>query len=110
MLGLGSFRTACEPHRFLPATTSLNYGREFPTTETPGRYSPLVKCCNRGHESRQGGLERNTSQGRLWLCPDYVELGLACAEVCKALNRGMNGKNLDDLSQPVQEAIAQLAT
>ena len=40
---------------------------------------------------------------------DYVELGLACAEVCKALNRGMNGKNLDDLSQPVQEAIAQLA-
>ena len=39
---------------------------------------------------------------------DYVELGLTCADVCKALNRGMNGKKLDDLSQPVREAIEQL--
>src|SRR6266478_7562845 len=28
---------------------------------------------------------------------DYVDLGLACADVCGALERGMNGKNLDDL-------------
>ena len=39
---------------------------------------------------------------------DYVDLGLACADVCKALDRGMNGKKLDDLSQPVREAINQL--
>ena len=39
---------------------------------------------------------------------DYVELGLACADVCKALERGMNGKKLDDLSQSVREAIEQL--
>ena len=39
---------------------------------------------------------------------DYVELGLACADVCKALHRGMNGKTLDDLSQSVREAIEQL--
>ena len=39
---------------------------------------------------------------------DYVELGLACAEVCKALDQAMNGKKLDDLSQPVREAINQL--
>ena len=38
---------------------------------------------------------------------DYVELGLACADVCKALDRGMNGKKLD-LSQSVREAIEQL--
>ena len=40
---------------------------------------------------------------------DYVELGLACADVCTALGRGMNGKKLDDLSQSVCDAIAQLA-
>ena len=39
---------------------------------------------------------------------DYVELGLACADVCKALGRGMNGKTLADLSQSVREAIEQL--
>ena len=41
---------------------------------------------------------------------DYVELGLACADVCKALDRGMNGKKLDDLNQSVCEAINQLTT
>ena len=39
---------------------------------------------------------------------DYVELGLICANVCKALERGMNGKKLDDLSPSVREAIGQL--
>ena len=39
---------------------------------------------------------------------DYVELGLACARVCKALDRGMNGRRVDELSQPVFEAIEQL--
>ena len=41
---------------------------------------------------------------------DYVELGLACADVCRALDRGMNGKKLNDLSQSVREAISQLTT
>ena len=41
---------------------------------------------------------------------DYVELGLACADVCKALDRGMKGRKLDDLSQSVREAIEQLTT
>ena len=41
---------------------------------------------------------------------DYVELGLACAEVCKALDRGMNGRRMDELSQSVFEAIEQLNT
>ena len=42
--------------------------------------------------------------------PEYVELGLACANVCKVLERGLNGKKLDDLSQSVREAIDQLTT
>ena len=41
---------------------------------------------------------------------DYVELGLHCADICKAIDRGMNGKRLDDLSQSVCEAINQLTT
>ena len=31
-----------------------------------------------------------------------------CADVCKVLDWGMNGKKLDDLSQSVREAIVQL--
>ena len=41
---------------------------------------------------------------------DYVELGLACADVCRALDRGVNGRRLDELSQSVFEAIGQLTT
>ena len=41
---------------------------------------------------------------------DYVDLGLACADICTALGRGMDGKKLDDLSQSVSEAIGQLTT
>ena len=41
---------------------------------------------------------------------DYVELGLVCADVCKALDRGMKGRRVDALSQPVCEAIEQLTT
>lgn len=38
----------------------------------------------------------------------YVELGLGCANICRALERGMNGKRLDDLNQSVCDAIRQL--
>ena len=41
---------------------------------------------------------------------DYVELGLSCADICKALDRGMNGKKLGDLSKSVCDAIYQLTT
>ena len=39
---------------------------------------------------------------------DYVDLGLACADVCKALDRGMSGRRADELSRSVLEAIEQL--
>jgi hypothetical protein len=39
---------------------------------------------------------------------DCVELGLSCADVCKALERGLQGKQSDDLSQSVLEAIEEL--
>ena len=39
---------------------------------------------------------------------DYFELGLACADVCIALSRGLNGKKLNELNDSVCEAINQL--
>ena len=39
---------------------------------------------------------------------DYVELGLACAEVCTALHRGLGEKRLSELNSFVYEAIRQL--
>jgi len=41
---------------------------------------------------------------------DYVELGLACADVCIALDRGLKGKKLNDLNNSVLEATGQLTT
>ena len=40
----------------------------------------------------------------------YVGLGLVCANVCTALDRGLNGKRLEDLNNSVCEAIEQLTT
>jgi len=39
---------------------------------------------------------------------DYVELGFACANVCRALDRGVNGKRVDRFSPSTIEAIHQL--
>ena len=41
---------------------------------------------------------------------DYVDLGLSCADICKALEQRMDGKPLDDLIKPVCDAIDQLTT
>ena len=39
---------------------------------------------------------------------DCVEFGLSCADVCKALDRGLKGRRLDELSPSVLEAIQHL--
>ena len=41
---------------------------------------------------------------------DYVDLGLACADVCRALDEGMKGRRVDELSRPVFEAIERLTS
>jgi hypothetical protein len=40
----------------------------------------------------------------------YVELGLTCANVCEALNRGMDRRRADEPSQSVLMAIERLTT
>ena len=39
---------------------------------------------------------------------DCVELGLACAETCQALDRVTNGKRQEQLGRSVVEAIERL--
>ena len=39
---------------------------------------------------------------------DYVELGLACADVCVALKRGLDENSEENLNDSVREAIKQL--
>ena len=41
---------------------------------------------------------------------DHVKLGLECADICQALDRGLKGKKLDELSCSVCDAISQLTT
>jgi len=41
---------------------------------------------------------------------DYVKLGLTCSDVCKALDRGLDGIQTDQLSRSVLEEIEQLTT
>lgn len=41
---------------------------------------------------------------------DYMDLGRFCADVCKTLDRGLEGRRSDELSQPVLEAIDRLTT
>lgn len=53
-------------------------------------------------------LVANRTQDSMANRTDYVELGLTCAGVCKALDRGMNGRRSDQFSRSVFEAIEEL--
>ena len=58
------------------------------------------------HRSNIDSAERN--QDTMINKEDYVELGLACADVCATLKRGLDGKREDDLNDSVRGAIKQL--
>ena len=75
---------------------------------TVGVLLTMIKVFSSPSAMRCPGLTRNQESMINEL--DYVELGLFCADICRALDRGMNGKKLDDLSQSVCDAINQLTT
>ena len=54
-------------------------------------------------------LEFTCNQDSMANKADIVDLGLFCVNVCRALDRGMSGRRVDELSQSVFEAIQQLA-
>ena len=41
---------------------------------------------------------------------NYVDLAQACADVCTTLDRGLDGRRLNELSKSVLGAIEQLTT
>ncbi|KAF9785183.1 hypothetical protein BJ322DRAFT_1020756 [Thelephora terrestris] len=41
---------------------------------------------------------------------DFIDLGICCADVCAALNRGLGGKRSGEISESVYDAIEQLIT
>ena len=41
---------------------------------------------------------------------DYIELGQDCGKVCKALYGRLEGRQSDELNQPVLDAIGDLTT
>ena len=41
---------------------------------------------------------------------DFVDLGRSCVDVCKALERGLEGRRQAELSPSMVEAIEQLTT
>jgi hypothetical protein len=55
-----------------------------------------------------GRLLANCVQDSMANGMDYVEVGLACAGVCTALDRGMSGRQADQISRSVFEAIEEL--
>ena len=75
---------------------------------TVGVLLVMIKVCFSPSAMRCPELTR--SQESMINALDYVELGLFCSDICRALNRGMNGKKLDDLNQSVCDAINQLTT
>jgi hypothetical protein len=67
--GLGRCPTARPPRRSLAALSSSNHGYQVPAMS---RRRPLiVECGHRSHESREGDIERHTSQGRIWFRQRY---------------------------------------
>jgi hypothetical protein len=56
-----------------------------------------------------GRLLINCVQDSMANRTDYVELGLACAGVCRALDRGMGDRRADQFSRSIFEAIEELA-
>lgn len=59
---------------------------------------------------RDDELQFTLIQGFTFNTQDYVDLGIYCADVCKALDRGLDGRRLSDLSPSVLGAIQQLTT
>jgi hypothetical protein len=41
---------------------------------------------------------------------DYVELGQACGDACQVLYQELEGRQLNQLNQPVLDAIEELNT
>ena len=65
------------------------------------RSSPPNTCWPIAHRSTQDSVIKHG---------DCVKLGLTCAEVCEALDKGINGRQQGELSPSALETIERLKT
>ena len=97
-------------------------------TRRTRRCSFNLKRDHQSSKSREGDLQHQASQGYVWFRLTMIRvcfllpferasgsrfsgvngLSLSCADICKVLDRGLNGRRLDELSQSVLEAIQEL--
>jgi len=66
-LGFGFLPTVSAPRYFLVAASGFDHDDQIPTAERTRCCSLFTEWGNRGHRSREGELEDQTSQGCLWL-------------------------------------------
>ena len=95
------------------AIEAMNIAKEL-SNETPakaifGSASVLLTMIRARFLFSDGLLQVHTS-GLYGYRIDYVELGLVCVDVCEALDQGMKGRRMDELSQSEFEAIGRLTT
>ena len=97
------------------AIEALNLAKEV-SSHTPakaifgaaGVLLAMIRVCS--HHSTVTNFWPMSIQDSMVNKQDYVELGLSCARVCKALDRGLKEGRTDELSEPVLEAIGELTT
>ena len=103
---LSSLNTAIEALNIMKEATSIT-----PAPAVFGTVSVLLTMIRVRFSSSPSFDSRLTSnQDSMANKTDYIELGLACVDVCRALDRGMHGRRLDELNQSVGEAVEQLTT
>ena len=94
------------------AINVLNLGKEVPNV-TPakaafGSVSALLAMIKVHLHFYDKCLGFTSDQDSMVHDADYVDLALQCADICRALDRGMSGKRLDGFSQSISDAIEQL--
>ena len=108
-------RRESNPSTLNAAIEALNSAKEGTSVKPAkvifGSVGVLLAMIRVGFPSvRAGRPLANVNRTRGLRDPDYVEPGLACVNVCRALDRGMNGQQADQFNQSVFEAIEQLTT
>ena len=74
---------------------------------------PVSSCLRLGYDpstSTAMNFELTFMQDDMADERDYVDLGRSCADVCKALDRGLKRRRWDEISPPVLDAIEQLTS
>jgi len=100
---LSSLNAAIEVLDFMKETTSIT-----PAPAVFGTVTALLTTIRVRFLSSSTIHSNTSNRDSMVNEADFAELGLACVDVCKALDRGANERRSDEHSQSVGEAIGHL--